>query len=383
MSTSKKIAMRTVKRMGITLAPDIKKKVSKPTTVPTIKGGFDEVNKKYNGAGDAAAGQSIVNGPFKFPYVNINLIFWGKEWNTINPPVTSSSIVAAVANIRSGTYLHGLRQYGFINGWVNQVITIANDPPNPFKPIDIQNFVYGLIDNETLQEPDEENFITQLHVVFTPSNIPFTQPNPANPINGFHSNFAWNDYDLGDIDNSDTYFAWVQNNGTLNGITQVFSHELAEAITDPSGNGIQLVPSNPTNWNEIGDVCRSSAILNGVNVQSYWSQADQACIIPTFVPPPPPPKVDKGTQLQVVAIRKAFSSYVKHEYIAYLGAIDHNGLFWMLTRADVFDLIDYNGNTFIVKGKDGSQSTVIEESHYLKTTSDYSLEDNLLSLPGF
>ena len=382
MNSKKKKARPAVKRMGVTLAATTKKKSSKPQVVPTI-GGFDEVNTKYNNAGDAPAGQSIVNGGLKLPYVYMNLIFWGSEWNSPNPPVTSASIVAAVTNIRSGTYLHGLRQYGFINAWIKNVITIPNDPPNPFTGTNVRDFVYGLIDNETLSEPDEEGFITQLHVVFTPSNISFTQPNPASPINGFHSNYAWDDYDLGDIDNSDYYYAWIQNNGTLNGITQVFSHELAEAITDPAGSGIQIVPSNPVSWNEIGDVCRSSAILNGVNVQSYWSQADQACIIPTYVPPPPPPVVEKGTQLQVVAIRKKYSSFAKHEYISQFAAIDNKGVFWVLGRADVFDLMDNNGNTLIVKGKDGTQALVIEESHWLKTSPDKSLQDNLLSLPWF
>jgi hypothetical protein len=382
MPTSRKNASRPVKRMGVTIATTPRKKSSKLSIVPTI-GGFDEVNKKYNNAGDAPPGQSIVNGSLKLPYVYVNLIFWGSEWSNPNPPVTSASVVAAVNNIRSGTYLHGLHQYGFINAWIKQVITIPNDPPNPFTVTNIRDFVYGLIDNETLPEPDEESFITELHVVFTPTNVAFTQPTPTSNINGFHSNFAWDDYDIGDIDNSDYYYAWVQNNGTLNGITQVFSHELAEAITDPAGSGIQVVPANSTNWNEIGDVCQSAAILNGVNVQSYWSQADQACIIPTFVPPPPPPVVEKGTTLQIIAIRKKYSAYAKHEYISQFSAIDNKGIFWILDRSEVFDLLDKNGNTFIVKGKDGTQSHVIEESHWLKTSSDNSLEDNLLSLPYF
>jgi Protein of unknown function (DUF3892) len=120
-----------------------------------------------------------------------------------------------------------------------------------------------------------------------------------------------------------------------------------------------------------------------VNVQSYWSQADQACIIPTFVPPPPPPKVQKGTQLQVVAIRKKYSAFAKHEYISQFAVIDNKGVFWVLSRSDVFDLMDNNGNTLVVKGRDGTQSLVIEESHWLKTQPDKSLQDNLLSLPGF
>ena len=382
MKTSHTKLRAPVQNMGIATAHTSAKKLQKPKDVPAI-GGRDEVNKKYNNAGDAAAGQSIVNGGFILPYVNINLIFWGSEWAAPNPPVTSNSIVAAVNNIRSGTYLHGLRQYGFINAWVKRVLVIASDPPNPFTTTNVRDFVYGLIDDETLPEPDEEGFIHELHTVFTPSNIAFTQPNPANPINGFHSNTAWNDYDLGDIDNSDYYYAWIQNNGTLNGITQVFSHELAEAITDPAGSGIQLVPANPTSWNEIGDICASSALLNGVNVQSYWSQADQACIIPTYVPPPPPPVMPKNSVVEIVGIRKKYSAFAKHDYISQFAAIDNTGLFWILTRPEIFDLIDHNGNTFIVKGKDGSQSHVIEESYWLATNRDDSKADNLLSLPYF
>jgi hypothetical protein len=63
-----------------------------------------------------------------------------------------------------------------------------------------------------------------------------------------------------------------------------FSHELVEALTDPEGNGIQVNPTNPTNWNEICDVCATPGIVNGVTVQSYWSQQDQACVIPTNIP---------------------------------------------------------------------------------------------------
>ena len=374
------------KKRGMGVAPALSHRASAAAEAPArlLPGGFDEVNKKYTGPGDAPPGQSIVNGTFKFAYLNLNLIFWGNEWSAPSPPVPYASIVAAVQNIRSGTYLHGLAQYGFINAWVNKVFVIGGDPPNPFTNANVQGFVYGLIDNETLPEPDEETYyLRQLHVVFTPSYSAFVQPNPARPINGYHSFFAWNDYDLGDIDNSDTYYAWIQNNGTLNGIAQTFSHELVEAITDPDGSGLQVVPSNPTNWNEIGDVCQTAAVINGVNVQSYWSQADQACIIPTYIPPPPPPQVDKNTQLQIISIRKYYSSYINKHYIAFVGAIDHLGSFWALSRSEVIDLIQFNGNTFIVKGADGSQSNVVVESHFITTTADTSREDNLLSLPTF
>lgn len=91
------------------------------------------------------------------------------------------------------------------------------------------------------------------------------------------------DYDF-PADYDKAWFAWVTNDGSLtnyNSIPRIFSHELVEACTDPEGDGIQVNPPSSSNWHEIGDVCSSAASLNGVMVQSYWSQRDQACIIPT------------------------------------------------------------------------------------------------------
>ncbi|MDQ1749685.1 MAG: hypothetical protein QOE71_741, partial [Pseudonocardiales bacterium] len=91
------------------------------------------------------------------------------------------------------------------------------------------------------------------------------------------------DLDWFDLDwNDRSHMAWVLYGSRAN-ISSVFSHELAEACSDPEGNGVQVNPTNNTNWNEIGDVCSSTGLLNGVTVQSYWSQRDQACVIPNNV----------------------------------------------------------------------------------------------------
>jgi hypothetical protein len=114
---------------------------------------------------------------------------------------------------------------------------------------------------------------------------------------------------------------WVRNDGALNNntsIPRIFSHELVEACTDPEGDAWQINPVNSTNWNEIGDACSSTTVLNGVLVQSYWSQFDHACVIPTVfslrrilkfagkqltggslksLQPPPPPPLIKVSEL--------------------------------------------------------------------------------------
>jgi hypothetical protein len=68
--------------------------------------------------------------------------------------------------------------------------------------------------------------------------------------------------------------------------TDVSSHELIEAITDPDGTGWydDAVPSNNTNnCGEIGDICavggtQETATVNGFIVQKEWSNKNKACI---------------------------------------------------------------------------------------------------------
>ena len=78
-----------------------------------------------------------------------------------------------------------------------------------------------------------------------------------------------------------------------NCVTKVFSHELVEACTNPdvdtSNDSILVQGKNAdgtavTN-DEIGDTCNNefaTVDMNGVScsVQSYWSKADNACILP-------------------------------------------------------------------------------------------------------
>lgn len=70
----------------------------------------------------------------------------------------------------------------------------------------------------------------------------------------------------------------------LNTLTEVSSHELCEAITDPTLS---------TWWdsntgNEIGDICnRQRAELGGFTIQTEWSNSQSACVIASAVRAPP------------------------------------------------------------------------------------------------
>jgi hypothetical protein len=95
------------------------------------------------------------------------------------------------------------------------------------------------------------------------------------------------------------------------------------------------------------------------------------------------PYPDPNMQLQIVAIRLGYSHEKRMPYISMVSAVDPLNKTWILSRADVYVLIQEGKNTFIVKGADGSTANVITESYYIKTNPDSTLADNLLSLPHF
>ena len=242
-----------------------------------------DVGAKLNTYGDAPAGTTFQNfGGRVIGNVDIQLVFWGKEWASATAPVASSAVQNAVQTILNSPYLSKLTQYGCTaRGRVRgSTFVTDSDPPNPFNDASVQSFVVGLIDNETLPEPDED---WDLFVcVFMPSYAVYG-PGGAS---GAHSAVVWNDYDLFDVDNDRSHLAWIGNpggSGALDSMTTTFSHELVEACTDPETTASpawrQTPCAVPTQC-EIGDVCTSVARVFGVQVQAYWSQADGACVIP-------------------------------------------------------------------------------------------------------
>jgi hypothetical protein len=211
--------------------------------------------------------------------VHIQLIFWGAAW-TNNPTPSVNDITNAVQSILNGPYMSALSQYRGIGGGLLRGTSVFTDtnPPNPFSNANVTSFITSHIEDGSLPEPDDDNQI--LYCVVMPSGVISNQAN----VIGEHTFFTYTDYDFPfDFDNDNAHYAWLTG-GSLDTLSVVFSHELAESVTDPEGDAIQIDPRNGSSWNEIGDVCQSTGRTNGVLVQSYWSQRDRACIIPTGLP---------------------------------------------------------------------------------------------------
>jgi hypothetical protein len=330
-----------------------------------IPGGADIVTQKFSGAGDAPSSTTVnVGGGPRLVDAPVNLIFWGARWATNPPPNPSLETIANdVAQILASPYLRSARQYQAGPMWLNDVYLVtSSSPPRQYTNGNVEDFVDGL----DLSFP-----VQALQCVFMP---PGTAPSPAN-LGGEHS------YIGRSIFERNSYYAWVRF-GSRSAISQVFSHELVEACTDPEGDAIQVNPTNPNSWNEVGDICRSVGLVNGVSVQSYWSQRDQACVIPMDIP------VSK----QITCILKAGRRDDPDRGIEIVGGVTvETGRRFRLSRLECIREID-RGNRFFVVGADGSQADVkvfmrfSPDGHplgrrYIATVRDESKDDNLLSLP--
>jgi len=223
--------------------------------------------------------------------VEVYLIFWGTSWLATPRPVPySADIILAVASLLNSPYLAKVDQYdsrlhyghsshrGKLQGstFVTSPVGPSGsqspaNPPNPFQDSDVATLVTNLMASNALPTPDENP--DALFVVIMPTGV-----------SSASTGFVGEHFTRSVAGNStQAHIAWVTNNGTLSSVTTIFSHELVESVTDPEGTAVTGVPGtcSQNGWCEVGDVCSTTGVLNGVTVQSYWSDEDQACVVPT------------------------------------------------------------------------------------------------------
>jgi hypothetical protein len=210
--------------------------------------------------------------------VRVHLIFWGNAWTSL--PAAAATVgqcTDAVLTILESDYMRSLGQYGIGSGGLGSVTVVSEaigdspaDPPNPFSNDNVWQLVENLRRANRIPTSDIGSSGQGLYCVILPAGVASDQP-----FIGEHS-YYW-------FDSTNVPFAWITQN-SLDGFSEIFSHELVEACTDPEGTGWTSTTAcgvNHSGWCEIGDVCEGNAArVNGVLVQRYWSNSDNQCVIP-------------------------------------------------------------------------------------------------------
>jgi hypothetical protein len=211
------------------------------------------------------------------------LVFWGNGWNTSSGPAMRADLINFVNNLVTSGYVSGLSEYrssigaGIPAAWTTDTDSspgasfAAGDPggllnlgfldfhiPDPFYHADANRLYIvipqpGSVMNNPL-EPGSPSY--HAGTVFFPPPF-FAPPTPA-------------------------IFAAVSNNGALDEVTSELSHEIIEAISDPTLMAINVSPGSVGN-SEIADndADQYTYRFDSVHlVQSWFSQADDAFIVP-------------------------------------------------------------------------------------------------------
>lgn len=357
-----------------------RKAVQTPVSSPH---GNDTVTETFHNAGDAPNTTTVHWGNSGVPQnVKIWLFFWGSKWSETPPPNPSAqTLYSSFATILGSPYLTGLKQY-YVPPYSVQIeaaYLAGGDPPDNFTDSDVQQFVVDTIEFHNI------GFSTSvIYFVVMPPGVA-----PADKSHfGAHSAVY-----VPLVFQHDVHVAWIQFFASPSPVmTEIFSHELVEALTDPEGDSLQVNPPDPHDWHEIGDVCSSTALVNGISVQSYWSDEDKACIIPIDIP---------VRHRRVTCIHKgALAQTPEEERIRHLDphlaisqvsgiSLETNTPF-VKTQKEAIAEIESGVNYFVI-GDDGSRADVIVKMVFppwepwgvkcIATIPDDSTEDNLLSLP--
>jgi hypothetical protein len=194
----------------------------------------------------------------------LQLIFWGSAWSQPSTSPSANTLVGTVLKLLGTGYFSGLTQYGFQGFSPPNAVLVPSDPPTTYGTSDATDVVEDLISNGTLPGTDDPRG-RSVYVVFMP---PGTNRPPDE--DGAHT-----------LDDG-LWVAWVGNN-SLDRMTEVFSHEMVETISDPEPTSGWVMDTFLNCGVEFGDACwHTDGLVNGIVTQAYWSQRQHACVIPTF-----------------------------------------------------------------------------------------------------
>lgn len=223
------------------------------------------------------------------PNVEVQGLYYGSDWYTNATYYNQTGYLDGfLNNVVHSSYMESLTNagYGVGRGSFDAGRIGAANITKAYYLTDatIRSALQGYINNGTLKSPDAN----RLYVVFVEDNVAVSTPfgNSQHDFLGYHGAFAGRDvygyaadvhyavitYPGGSIGNASLY--WLS---ALNGITEVASHEIAEAATDPNVNYRGIGWYDDAANAEIGDITNGQTVfLNGLAVQRLSDRYDQA-----------------------------------------------------------------------------------------------------------
>jgi hypothetical protein len=218
----------------------------------------------------------------------IFLIFWGSYWGSATSP-QALAVTNAAKEVINSSFFTEVEQYG--SSGVPVFGGVAYDPSNPVSgfnqgqsfistPGTIESVVQNQVYHGPLPRPNATAHLP-IYVVITPPGI----TSAVNDAGGY--NFIDHEFDpsldylsFADVWAS-TNYSNTPNTLSVDAFSTIFSHEIAESMSDPGGGGFEVNPG--ARWagggsgNQIGDYegnALTYRLADGGLVQPLWSRAN-------------------------------------------------------------------------------------------------------------
>ncbi len=255
-------------------------------TMPTV--GKKSAIKPFGGT---ANNVTYYGGPV-IPNVSVTIVFWGSGATTYQSDLTG--FFGAITN---SAYLDNLAQYsagGQTIGRGSLAGTYVDTSAPGGTTID-DSQIASELQNLISAGKVPANGPNNLYFFYFPPGVSITMQggSSCSSFCGYHSTTTVGGSDafyavIPDLTPSSCGGCAISGQTQLQSTTEVSSHEMAEAITDP-GIGLDLsdpsFPEAPVGWyntsqGEVGDICAwQTGTLDGYTVQAEWSNAAGACTI--------------------------------------------------------------------------------------------------------
>ncbi|HLJ97640.1 MAG TPA: hypothetical protein VKU02_31050 [Gemmataceae bacterium] len=215
--------------------------------------------------------------------VHAELVFWGNSWNFGSGPALRQTIQSAIDGMLQSPYLTALSEYrgsigaGQVTGWKVDSELSPGATFNDFDPIAMLQL--GFRPFGPLPDPFYNADPNRLYVVIPPPGSQLT--GGAVEHDGYHAVVPYFAPPFGFP--APFNFAVVSNDGNVDDVTKIVSHEIIEAVSDPVLNAIHTSEGDFPN-NELCDNHAQNYAYrpNGVDLlQAWFSQANDAFIVPT------------------------------------------------------------------------------------------------------
>jgi hypothetical protein len=224
--------------------------------------------------------------------------FWGSGWSDPKNVALKAQVTQFLGDLVHSKWMNVLSQYGVNGGMFAQESTVPILPNSDLTIPECEKNFQTMIDGHGLVPPVQLNGSSPpIVIVFLDASTQIEDHTEAQGINGFHNSFIT-------TNGQPLVYAFVNyrvnsvNQPDIDALTHTASHEFAEMVTDPLGNGW----TNPNTPEEEGEICDSRLCQETLGlidrsgggvwtVASMFSNVDDKCVSGADHPIPPIPRL--------------------------------------------------------------------------------------------